>query len=148
MKRALASPIAVLVLCAFASSAAVEMPVQKPGLWKVTMTGANVPGGSRSYSMCQNAALIAAGKASADAHLKHDCSKHDLRRDGNTWTADMECTFSGIHDVTHSVTTVRGDDSFHSEITSAMGKSTTVMTVDNQRLGACKPGQKVGVPIR
>jgi hypothetical protein len=60
----------------------------------------------------------------------------------------MECTFSGIHNVSHSVTTMHGDDSYHSEITSTMDGRTSVMTVDNQWLGACKPGQKVGVPIQ
>jgi hypothetical protein len=148
MKPVLALPIAALMLCASTATSAVDMPVQKPGLWKITMTDSRMPGGSRSYSMCQDAAFIAAGKASADAHLKKDCSKKDLRRDGNTWTADMECTFSGIHAITHSVTTLHGDDSYHSVITSTMGKSTSVTTVDNQWLGACKAGQKVGIPTQ
>jgi hypothetical protein len=147
MKPVLALPIAVLMLCASMPSSAVEMPVQKPGLWKMTMSSSAMPGGARSYTMCLDAAFIAAGKASADAHMK-DCSKHDIRKEGNAWTADMECTTSGMHSVTHSVTTVHGDDSFHSQITSTMGKKTTVMTVDNQWLGACKPGQKVGVPTQ
>jgi hypothetical protein len=148
MKAVVAAPIVALLLCAFSSDVAVKMPTQKPGLWKITMTSTSMPGGARSYSMCQDAALIAAGKASSDAHLKKDCSKHELRQDGNTWTADMECTFSGIHNVSHSVTTMHGDDSYHSEITSTMDGRTSVMTVDNQWLGACKPGQKVGVPIQ
>jgi hypothetical protein len=146
MKRVLALPAVVLMLCAFTSISGVEMPTQKPGLWKVTMTGSSVPGGARSYMMCQDAASIASGKASADAHLKNDCSRNELHKVGSTFTADMECTMSGMHIVSHSVTTVHGDDSFHSEITSTVGKDHSVMTVDNQWLGACKPGQKVGVP--
>ena len=143
----------MLMLGAFASSSALELPVQKPGVWKITMTSASMPGGTRSYNMCQDAAFIAAGKASMDAHVKNDCSKHDMRKEGNTWIADMECTFSGIHDVSHSVTTMHGDDTYHTEMTSStnspgQGKTSTVMTIDNKWLGACKPGQKVGVPIR
>jgi hypothetical protein len=152
MKSHAVLPIAILMLAAFTSSSALELPVQKPGLWEVTMTSAKMPGGSRSFSMCQDAAFIAAGKASADAHLKNDCSKHDLRKEGNTWIADMECTFSGMHVVSHSVTTIHGDDVFHTELTSStdsprLTKTTDVTTIDNKWLGACKPGQKPGVPI-
>ena len=152
MKSHAVLPIAILMLGAFTSSSALELPVQKPGLWEVTMTSSRMPGGSRSFSMCQDAAFIAAGKASADAHLKNDCSKHDLRKDGDTWTADMECTFSGMHVVSHSVTTIHGDDVFHTEMTSDTNspghpKTTSATTIDNKWLGACKPSQKVGIPV-
>jgi len=152
MKSYAVLPIAILMLGAFTSSSALELPVQKPGLWQTTMTNSRMPGGYRSFSMCQDAAFIAAGKASADAHLKNDCSKHELRKDGNTWTADLECTFSGMHVVSHSVTTITGDDVFHTELTSntdspRLAKSTTTTTIDNKWLGACKPGQKIGVPV-
>ena len=73
----------------------------------------------------------------ADALQKKDCSKYDLRKEGDTWIADMECTSSGI---SHSVITVHGDDTYHQEVTLITGKTSTVMTVDNKWLGACKPG--------
>jgi hypothetical protein len=151
MKIQVALPIAMLMLGAFTSSGALELPTQKPGMWQMTMTGAKIPGGSRSFSICQDAAFIAAAKASTDAHLKNDCSKHDLRKEGNTWVADMDCTFSGMHAVSHSVTTIHGDDAYHTEMTSSTGSpkhagTSSVMTIDNKWLGACKPGQKVGVP--
>lgn len=153
MKPVLALPIAMLMLGAFTSSSAIELPTQKPGVWQITMKSAQMPGGTRSYSMCQDAAFIATAKASADAHLKNDCSKHDLRNEGDTWIADMECTFSGMHEVSHSVTTIHGDDAYHTEITSSSGSPghamrSSVMTIDNKWLSACKPGQKAGVPIR
>lgn len=144
MKRVLALPIAMLMLGAFTSSGAVEIPTQKPGLWKITMTSASMPGGKQSFSVCKDAAFIAAAKA-AEPLLKKDCSKYDLRKEGNSWIADMECTSSGI---SHSVTTVHGDDTYHTEMTLITGKTSTVMTSDQKWLGACKPGQKVGVPIR
>lgn len=152
MKSNAVLPIAMLMLGAFTSSSALELPVQKPGLWEVTMTSSRMPGGSKSFSMCQDAAFIAAGKASADAHLKNDCSKHDLRKNGDTWTADMECTYSGMHVVSHSVTTMHGDGGFHTELTSItesphLAKTTSTTTIDNKWLGACRPGQKPGVPV-
>ena len=58
---------------------------------------------------------------------------------------------SGMHIVSHSVTTIHGDELYHSEITSTMdsakGKQTDTMTVDNKWMGPCKPGQKAGVPV-
>ena len=147
MKFGIAFPISLLMLGAMSSSSALELPTQKPGLWKVTMTNANMPGRSRSFTMCQDVASIAAARASVDAHMKNDCSaKSSLRREGDNWIADAECTFSGMHITSHSVTTVHGDDAFHTQVNSTMNGKTDVMTMDNVRIGACKPGQKVNVP--
>lgn len=140
--------LAAFLLGTSAFAAAEELPMQKPGLWQITMTSAKVPGGSRSYKMCQDSASIAAGKASADAHLKTDCSKSSMRKEGDTWIAENECTFSGMHVVSHSETTVHGDDSFHTQSRSSFGSGhPEVTTVDQKYLGACEAGQKVGVPI-
>jgi hypothetical protein len=151
MKSRAALPIAALLLGTFASAAGLELPAQKPGLWQTTMTGEKIPGGSRSYSMCLDAASLAEAKATADAHLKNDCSNSDVRKQGSTWVAESTCTLSGMHIVAHSETTFNGDESFHTQMSSSYdspkhGTTTSVMTVDSKYLGACAPGQKVGVP--
>jgi hypothetical protein len=147
----IAFPVAMLLLSASASATSLELPAQKPGLWRTTMTGEKIPGGSRSYNMCLDAASLAEAKASADAHLKNDCSKNDVHMQGSTWIAESTCTLSGMHVVAHSETTFSGDDAFHSEITSSydspkQSKTNSVMAVDGKYLGACAPGQKPGVP--
>ena len=148
MKVQTALILATMLLNASALASGDEMPAQKPGLWQITMTGEKLPGGSRSYKMCQDAASVAAGKASADAHLKNDCSKNSLRREGDTWIADNECTFSGTHVVSHSEMTAHSDDVFHTQIQSTYGAGKAqVMTIDHKYLGACEAGQKVGAPI-
>jgi len=148
MKIRIALPIVALLLGACSSASAVELPTQKPGLWEVTMKSAKMPGGSRSFRMCQDAASLAAAKATAAAQKK-SCSKYDIHKTGDAWISDVECTFSSMHIVSHSVTTVHGDDAFYQQITSTVGSSTTadVTTIDNKYLGACMPGQKAGVPI-
>ena len=152
MKIQIALPIALLMVGAMASSSAAELPTQKPGLWQMTVKNTRMPGGARSFQICEDAAFIAAAKASADAHIKNDCSsKSSLRKVGDTWISDSDCTFSGMHIVSHGVTTIHGDDLYHTEATSTVdsprgGKVADVMTMDNKWLGACKPGQKVGVP--
>jgi hypothetical protein len=115
------------------------------------MKGEKIPGGSRSYKMCLDAASLAEAKASANAHLKNDCSKSDVRMQGSTWVSESTCTFSGIHVVGHTEITLSGDNAFHTEVTSSSdspkhGKTTSVMTVDSKYLGACAPGQKPGIP--
>jgi hypothetical protein len=152
MKLCIAFPVVVTMLGSFASATALELPVQKPGLWQTTMKGEKIPGGSRSYSTCLDVASLAEAKASADAHLKNDCSKSDVRKEGSTWIAESTCTFSGMHVVGHTETTFSGDDdAFHTEVTSISdspkhGKTTSVMSIDSKYLGACAPGQKAGVP--
>ena len=147
MKIKLAFPIALLMLGA-GSAASQELPSQKPGLWEITMTSAKIPGGTRSYKMCQDAASVAAGKASAAELLKKDCAKNSVRNQGDTWVSDTECTMSGMHVISHSEMTVHGDKVFHTQLTSTYGSGKPeLMTIDHKFLGACAAGQQVGVPI-
>lgn len=151
MKFGIAFLMATPMLGSVVSATALELPQQKPGLWQTTMKGEKVPGGARSYNMCLDAAFLAEAKASADAHLKNDCSKSDVRMQGSTWISESTCTFSGTHVVGHTETSFSGDNAFHTEVTSSSesqkhGKTTSVMIVDNKYLGPCAPGQKPGVP--
>ena len=152
MKINIPVSLSLLMLGAMATASAVELPTQKPGLWQMTVKSAGMPGGSRSFQMCEDSAFIAAGRASAEARLKKDCTAaSSLRKVGDAWVADSECTMSGIHIVNHSVTTMHGDELYHTEATSTTNtangaKKTDTMTMDNKWLGACKAGQKVGVP--
>ena len=143
MKSYAVFPIAVLAICAAASVSAVELPAQKPGVWETTMKGAGIPGGSRSMSMCIDAAMQAEAKATS----KKNCSKNEWRHAGNTWSGDSVCTMMGNQITSHAVTTMSGEGAYHTEITSQSGKTSSVMTVDGKWLGACKPGQKPGVPM-
>ena len=152
MKLSIALPLCVLMIGSASAASLADMPNQKPGLWKMTVTSAGMPGGGRSFQICEDAAFIAASKASAQARLKKDCtSTSSLRKVGETWVSDSDCTISGMHVISHTVTTIHGDDLYHTNATSTTvkangSKSTDVMTMDNQWLGACKVGQKVGVP--
>ena len=144
MKSYAVFPIAFLASCAAASVSAVEYPVQKSGVWETTMKGAQIPGGSRSMSMCIDAATQAEAMATMK---KMNCSKNEWRHAGNTWTGDSVCTVMGNQIIAHAVTTMSGEDAYHTEITSQSGNKSSVMTVDGKWLGACKPGQKPGVPM-
>ena len=144
MKSYAVFPIVVLAICAAASVSAAELPAQKPGVWETTMKGAGIPGGSRSMSMCIDAATQVEAKATS----KKNCSKNEWGHAGNTWTGDSVCSVMGNQITAHAVTTMSGEDAYHTEITSQSGNKSSVMTVDGKWLGACKPGQKVGVPMR
>ena len=144
MKSYTVMPIAVLMIGAFVSASADELPAQKPGVWETTMKGAGIPGGSRSLSMCMDAAT----QVEANATKKQYCSKNEWRHEGNIWTGDSVCAVMGNQIVAHAVMTMNGEDAYHTEITSQSGNKSSVMTVDGKWLGACKPGQKPGVPMR
>ena len=153
MKSYAVFPIAVLAICAFASASASEYPTRKPGLWEITMTGANFPGGSMRSSLCVDAATEVKNNATTESYMKSNCSQFDTRKEGNTWITDSACTFSGTHTVGHQVTTMNGEDAYHTDGTSTYdppmhGKKSDVMTIDSKWLGACMPGQKPGVAER
>ena len=145
MKSNTVFPIAVLAICAAASVSAVEFPVQKSGVWETTTKGARIPGGSRSMSMCIDAATQAEAMATMK---KMNCSKNEWRHEGNTWTGDSVCTVMGNKSIVHVVTTMSGENAYHTESTSQSGDKSSVMTIDGKWLGACKPGQIPGVPMK
>ncbi len=150
MKTPIAMTIGLFLMGGVAQAGMVDMPIQKPGLWQMTVTNSRMPGG-RGFQICEDAAFIAAAKASSEAHLKNDCTRtSSVRKVGDTWVSDMDCTMSGMHIISHSVTTAHGDGQYHTDVTSrTMMKGAgaeTSMSMDNKWLGPCKPGQKVGVP--
>lgn len=151
MKACVAFPITVLALCAFASASASEYPARKPGLWEMTMKGPNFPGGVMRSNLCIDAASEIENNVTTESYMKSNCSRFDTRKEGNTWIVDSVCTFSGIHTASHQVTTMKGEDAYHTDGTSTRdapkhGEKSDVLTVDSKWLGACKPGQKPGVP--
>ena len=153
MKSYAVFPIAVLAICACASVSASEYPTRKPGMWEMTMHGESFPGGSSRSSLCVDAATEASNNATTDAYMKSNCSKFDTRKVGDSWIIDSVCTLGGTHAVTHQVTTLTSEDAYHTDGTSTydpplQGKSNAVMSIDGKWLGACKPGQTPGVPMR
>ena len=153
MKSYAVFSIAVLVSCACASVGASEYPTRKPGLWETTMQGENLPGGSRRSSLCVDAASEASNNATTEAYMKSNCSAFDIRKEGDAWIADSECTLAGTRITSHQVTTMHGEDAYHTDGSSAyapplQGKSSATTTIDGKWLGACKPGQTPGVPMR
>ena len=144
MKSYAVMPIAVLLIGAFASASASDTPTQKNGLWETTMQGPSFPQAQR-MNMCLDDASQAEAKATMK---KMDCSKNEWHHEGNTWTGDSVCTVMGNKIIAHAVTTMRGEDAYHTEITSQSGNKSSVMTVDGKWLGSCKPGQKPGVPMK
>ena len=153
MKIRIALSLGLLSIAAVAQAGMpVDLPVQKPGLWQMTVTNSGMPGGARSFQICEDAAFVATARASSQAHMTKDCTAaSSIRKVGDTWVSDLDCKISGMHVVSHTVTTVRGDSYFHTDMTSTMQMSKgpgkqTAMSMENKWMGPCKPGQKVGIP--
>lgn len=70
--------------------------------------------------------------------MKQNCSKYEKREEGGKWVVDSTCTFAGTKVTGHTVTTVDGDAALH---------TTGTTNADSRWIGACKPGQKPGMPM-
>jgi hypothetical protein len=120
------------------------LPTPKAGLWEIHMghaTGTE-PARTSVTQQCLDPAAIAASLKTAADFAQANCSRNETHGGGGTWTTDMVCTTGGSTMTTHSVTTMSGDNAYHTELTSSFdppiaGRVATTTTVDGKWLGAC-----------
>jgi hypothetical protein len=134
-----------------ASAAAQDMPKMKAGLWEST-TASSGPKGSppnvSKSSMCLNDAALKDIMAFSQS-MGAQCSRNTMRRDGNKYYGEAECTMGNMTVKSQSVTTFTGDASFHTEnratFSPAMaGMSGSTSTQDAKFVGPCPAGMKPG----
>ncbi len=144
MKSHAMLPIALLMIGAFASTRATELPMQKPGRWETTETGDN----ARHFSTCVGDAAAQA-KTLAEIEAMHNkiCSKHDMRKVGDKWIGDSVCNYypAGTHIINHEVTTV-SENATHTDLSTTFDPSgkKSQETLDSKWVEPCKPGEKPG----
>ena len=138
-----AAVLVVLPVGAFAD----EYPLRKPGLWEITMTGKEGP--SMVTKMCVDAAFEADMLKKGEATKASICSRNEMHRSGNVYTADSVCRPMGSETTSHSVLTVTSDTSYTMTITShhnppMMGRADQEMTQAGKWLGPCGADMKPG----
>jgi hypothetical protein len=131
--------------------AAQDPPRMKPGLWESTTTssgpkGARTP--SSKSSMCMNEA-VQKDMLSFGQNVGAKCSKNAMRKDGNKYYRDAECSMGNITVKSTAVTTFTGDTSFRSENRATftppmagISESTTVQ--ESKFAGPCPANMKPG----
>jgi hypothetical protein len=142
---------ALLLLLSSTFAAAEELPTRKPGLWELetSMVG---PGGRHAMKHCTDAETDAAmtqmGKATAGP-AGAACTKNELRREGDSYVAEADCTVGESRIVTHSVFSGDFNSNYSGETTTTydppmMGVSETKMKLSARWVGPCEPGQEPG----
>src|SRR4249920_2919787 len=137
----------VLLLSACATIAvAADPPKRKSGLWEITISHAQGKG-EHKIEQCVDEKSDELMKSEMHGAAKPDCSKRDVRRDGNTVTSDSVCKIGGSTATTHAVFTGKYDSAYHADIKSSYdppmhGIRESATSIDAKWLGSCKPGQK------
>lgn len=123
-----------------------EMPDMKPGLWEIHLSHTSGDGPARGgvTQQCLDAGAMAASKKTAADYAKANCSKNQTHGGGGTWVSDLVCKTGGSIMTTHSVTTMTGENAYHTDLTTThdppiAGRATSTTTMDGKWIGACKP---------
>jgi hypothetical protein len=127
----------IFVVFSAASASAADFPARKPGLWKVTITGAD----SFAVRQCSDAAsdqtIFQAGIGASG-----NCTTRDVQESGNTITIDSVCRAAGKPMASHIVITGSLESKYTMTMSGqASGKS---MTLHAEWLGPCGANQKPG----
>jgi hypothetical protein len=134
--------LAALLVALPAGAFADDYPMRKPGLWEITITIKGSPG--RVSQLCLDAATEADMIKKGEATKASICSRHEMHRSGNVYTADSVCRPTSSETTSHSVTTVTSDTSYTMAITShhnppLMGHADQEITQEGKWLGPCGP---------
>jgi len=142
MKRIITLTLsAVLLLSAPAPGA--ELPKRKSGLWEMKVKvdgGVAMPALQHCVDGAQDDLL---GESSAD------CSKREVRKDGERWVADLVCKVEGSTATSRMVITGSFDGAYRVESKTSYeppykGVKESSLVQEAKFLGPCKPGQKPG----
>jgi hypothetical protein len=125
-------------------------PKMKEGLWSIHGESIERPGEKKTeftYKLCRNHDYDKA----ANALLKSVKGCNTLFKDqgGGKYEAASTCNVAGTTIISNGITTYKGQESMHSETrakyTPALnGKTDETMTEDQQFIGQCPAGMKVG----
>lgn len=133
------------VSAAFAASA--DMPKRKPGLWEIKVsTGAKA---GHTMQQCIDEKTDDMINSSMGGPTKPDCSKIEMRRDGDKWVSEAVCKMGGSTMTTKGVFTGKYDSAYRGDLKTTYdppmhGMRESATTIEAKWLGACKTGQKPG----
>jgi hypothetical protein len=127
--------VAASLLCAVSAQA--EQLLSKGGEWRTTTTG--VTPELQTVEMCFSPST--AEQAMAKLAAKPNCTKKDVKMNGNTATVDIACsTYSMQGTVTFSGDTAYSGN-FTIQISTGSDAKVIHSTSESKWIGECKPGQ-------
>ena len=128
-----------------AAAASSDAPQRKSGLWEMKMSGGHIPGGM-SMQQCVDQKSDDISKMH---ETKSNCTKNDVRRDGDKIVAESVCKMEGTTATTRTVFTGKFDSAYKADIRSSYdppmhGMRESSSMIEAKWLGPCLAGQKAG----
>jgi len=128
-----------------AAAAASDAPKRKSGLWEMKMSGGHMPGGM-TMQQCVDQKSDDISKMQ---EAKSNCTKNDVRRDGDKIVGESVCKMEGTTATTRTVFTGNFDSTYKADIRSTYdppmhGMRESSSMIDAKWLGPCLAGQKAG----
>ena len=142
-------PACLLALLPAIATAAVELPIRKPGLWEMKVLRAGAPAPEMTMQHCTDATTDKQMSTSFSPS-KDICSKQDVQKTATGYVTDSVCGVAGMTVTSHAEITGDFNSAYTVKSTShsdrAVGNAPrdTTTTIEAKWLGACKADQKPG----
>jgi hypothetical protein len=137
-----------------AAALALDLPKRKSGLWEIKTSMPDMPANLQQGPMkvCVDEKTDDMTQQVADAEAKKNCSKSEIKRDGERWLVHSVCKEQGITMTTDGVFSGKFDSAYKAEMKATyqpqiQGMSSSRMAMDARYLGACPAGMKPGEVI-
>jgi len=146
-------PALILATLLIATPAlAQEMPARKAGLWQMTMTFEGRGAPPQTMQQCIDAATDKSMQDMSQGVRGQNCSKREMKRDGNTIVFDSVCSMGAGTTTSHGVVSGDFNSAYSIKINSKRAggpqipnlPAETNMAIEAKWLGACKTDQKPG----
>ena len=141
--------VATALFLAAGAAGAADAPQRKSGLWEITNTMGGSHPMSNTMQQCVDAKTDKLTEQGGQHGAEKQCSKNDIKRDGNKVVSDSVCKVDKTTVTTHAEFSGDFGSNYRGDIKSAYnppmnGMKDMQMTLTAKWLGPCKPGQKPG----
>ena len=142
------SAFALLFLHA-AVQAADNVPRRKSGLWEIKMSMGGKASPMGTMQTCVDQASDDLMQSNAKRATSKNCTRSDVKRDGDRVLVHSECTLDKMKTISDAVFSGSFDSGYRGDITTqydppVAGRGQMQVTIEARWLGPCKPGQKGG----
>ena len=137
-----------LLLASPVAAASFDAPKRKSGLWEIKMVSGQAKG-MPAMQQCVDEKTDDLMKKEMNEAQKTQCSKNDMRKEGDKIVVESVCKMENSTATTRAVFTGRFDSAYKADIKSTYepplkGMKEASSVIEAKWLGPCKAGQKPG----
>ena len=137
-----------LLVAGPATAASFDAPKRKSGLWELKMSGGQTKG-MPAMQQCVDEKTDDMMQKEMGERQKMQCSKNELRKEGDKVVAESACKVENSTAKTRAVFTGRFDSAYKADIKTVYepplkGMKESSSVIEAKWLGPCKAGQKPG----